>query len=152
MLTAIAFQSGDAMIVSTALLCLTANLYFEARGEPIIGQYAVAMVTLNRAKNDPARVCREVFKPRQFSWTISGAEKTAQGWKVATPKEDYAWWLAQRIAKQALSGKMSDFTSGATYYHAKSVRPKWTGKMIRTKVVANHLFYVANTQPLLTSL
>lgn len=140
------------MVVNTALMCMALTIFHEARGEPIMGQYAVAMVTLNRANNDKSRVCKEVFKPKQFSWTTTGAAKVAQGWKVATPKEDYAWWLAQRIAKQALSGKMPDFTSGATYYHARSVRPAWAGKMIQTKRLGNHLFYVANAQSLLTSL
>ena len=152
MLTAIVFQSGDAMVVNTALMCMALTVFHEARGEPIIGQYAVAMVTLNRADNDKSRVCKEVFKPKQFSWTNSGVEKTTQGWKVATPKDDHAWWLARRIAKQALSGKMPDFTSGATYYHAKSVQPKWAAKMVQTKRLGNHLFYVANTQSLLTTL
>src|SRR5262245_29861041 len=30
------------------LLCLAENVYYEARGEPMAGQYAVAEVTLNR--------------------------------------------------------------------------------------------------------
>lgn len=52
------------MTLSEALLCLALNVYFEARGEPIIGQYAVAHVTLNRVKENNSTVCKEVYKSR----------------------------------------------------------------------------------------
>jgi len=32
--------------------CMTANIYHEARGEPIKGQYAVAHVVMNRVHHD----------------------------------------------------------------------------------------------------
>ena len=55
------------MLISTAALCLALNVFHEARGEFIPGQYAVALVTLNRAEHDPAKVCDVVFKRHQFS-------------------------------------------------------------------------------------
>src|SRR5271167_3284274 len=44
------------------LECLAENVYFEARGEPLEGQYAVAEVTLNRtwAQNFPHTICEVV--------------------------------------------------------------------------------------------
>lgn len=131
------------MIVSSALLCLAINLHQEARGESIMGQYAVAMVTLNRAKKDKDKVCDVVFKPKQFSWTIKGAKKTGQGWKVRTPKDDHSWWLAQKIAAQALSGRMLDFTHGSTHYHADYVSPSWRLALRPTRQFGRHLFYAA---------
>lgn len=131
------------MIVATAALCLAMNLYAEARGESIMGQYGVALVTLNRAQGDPERVCPEVFKSKQFSWTIRGAKKVAGGWKVATPKDEHAWWLAQRIAATTLAGRMPDFTQGARHYHADYVAPKWRLAMVPIKKLGKHIFYVA---------
>ncbi|TLZ19962.1 MAG: hypothetical protein E6K26_04220, partial [Gammaproteobacteria bacterium] len=48
------------------LRCLAENIYFEARGEPIAGQYAVAEVTLNRtqAQHFPHTVCEVVHETR----------------------------------------------------------------------------------------
>ena len=48
------------------LECLAENIYFEARGEPLRGQYAVAEVTLNRthAANFPRTVCGVVHEAR----------------------------------------------------------------------------------------
>lgn len=134
------------MIVSTAVLCLAINIFYESRGESIMGQYGVALVTLNRADNDPERVCPEVFKRKQFSWTIKGAKKVQGGWKVRTPKEEHAWWLAQKIATHALSGRMPDFTQGAKFYHATYVSPKWRLAMAPTKKIGKHIFYTAELQ------
>lgn len=133
------------MIVATAALCLALNLYHEARGEPIMGQYAVAMVTLNRARGDAERVCTEVFKHKQFSWANTQAVKVSGGWQISqrmVPTDEFAWWKARRIAEVALAGRMPDFTQGATHYHATWVKPYWTQKATPLKVVGKHKFYV----------
>lgn len=132
------------MILSTAVLCLAMNLYHEARGEPIMGQYAVAHVTLNRANGDHDRVCEEVFKPKQFSWTNKHVKRKSNGWWIAErlhPKEQEAWKRAKTIARVALSGRMIDFTDGAKFYHATRVRPYWTVAMEQVKHIGNHVFY-----------
>src|ERR1700750_740338 len=48
------------------LQCLAENVYFESRGEPLKGQYAVAEVTLNRTRsaNFPHTVCGVVHEMR----------------------------------------------------------------------------------------
>ena len=64
------------------LTCLAKNIYFEARNEPFAGQFAVALVTLNRVSDTtfPDTICKVVnqgihtadgFPKRdrcQFSW------------------------------------------------------------------------------------
>ena len=44
--------------------CLARNIYFEARNEPFAGQFAVAMVTLNRVhdKQFPNSICEVVYQ------------------------------------------------------------------------------------------
>lgn len=133
------------MLISSALLCLALNVYHEARGESIPGQYAVALVTRNRAERDPDRVCAEVFKRSQFSWT-SQVVRTKGGWlipKGLVPREQHAWWVANRVAQVTLSGSMHDFTRGATFYHATYVSPRWRLAMDLSKAIGRHRFYVA---------
>jgi len=128
------------MILTSALLCLSLNLYHESRGEMIPGQYAVAMVTMNRANSNPDNVCKVVLKPHQFSWTtkmVKGNQLTQAG----EPKEEHAWSVAQTIAKVVLSGRFRDFTDGAKFYHANYVKPKWRLSMVQTKVLGHHIFY-----------
>ena len=132
------------MIIATALMCLSLNLYHEARGEPILGRYAVALVTLNRAKQDHETVCREVFKHKQFSWA-TGVRKVPGGWHIPAhlhPKEADAWWYAKVIAKTTLAGRMPDFTGGSTHYHATYVRPYWASAMVEVRTIGLHRFYV----------
>ena len=44
--------------------CLALNVYFESRGEPLAGQYAVAAVTLNRVVHPafPDSICQVVMQ------------------------------------------------------------------------------------------
>ena len=141
------------MIVSTALLCLSLNIFHEARGETIPGQYAVALVTLNRAKTEQ-QVCREVFKPKQFSWANRGVKRTAKGWVISKglqPRDAEAWKRAQIIARVVLQGRFFDLTHGATHYHAHHVRPVWRHKLEHTRDIGGHRFYRVAYQSALTS-
>lgn len=133
------------MIVASALLCLSLNIYHEARGEPVLGRYAVAQVTMNRAEQDPGKVCQEVFRRKQFSWANEGVTKKGRGWQIAEhliPKEETAWDHAKRIAKMTLAGRMPGFMPEAKFYHADYVRPKWASQMHKVARIGRHIFYV----------
>lgn len=134
------------MIIGTAVLCLAINIYHEARSESLIGQLAVATVTMNRAGKDRRKVCDVVFADKQFSWTTGLARKTGKGWFVRSggvPKEGEAWELAKHIAKLGVSNRLIDYSGGATHYHRKDVRPYWAKTMKRVKfsVASRHVFY-----------
>lgn len=123
---------GPQMIVET-ILCLALNVYHEARGEPKVGQYAVAYVTLNRANhpNFPNTVCGVVYQPYQFSWTR---------YNQHLPK-DAGWDTALRSAIQVYFGMAKDPTSGSLFYHNNTVKPKWAPKLKHTVRISNHIFY-----------
>lgn len=131
------------MLLATAVMCLAMNIYAEARGESILGQYGVALVTMNRAHKED-RVCEETFKSRQFSWANSGVYKTKNGWIISErlePKDAQAWWVANKIAVATLNGRMPDITKGATHYHAVRVSPYWSKSQEPTKKIGSHIFY-----------
>jgi spore germination cell wall hydrolase CwlJ-like protein len=96
-------------------ICLALNVYHEARSETIDSQLAVALVTLNRAHYRKDLICKEVFKYKQFSWTLKS------DW---TPHNQKAWKRSIQIARMAF--KIEDFTTGATHFHTVSVRPYWS--------------------------
>ena len=56
---------------ATSVDCLARNVYYEARGESLAGQYAVAEVTMNRKASlgYPKTVCDVVYQRDAFSWT-----------------------------------------------------------------------------------
>lgn len=128
------------MLLATALTCLAMNIYHESRGENIAGQYAVALVTMNRAGHDRSQVCKQVLRRKQFSWTntlVCNKRLVAAG----TPKDARAWKTALIIARTVLNGLPGDFTNGSTHYHTLAVTPRWRKSMLATKVIGQHIFY-----------
>jgi N-acetylmuramoyl-L-alanine amidase len=129
-------------MLSAALMCLALNVYHEARSEPVVGQYAVAHVTINRVQSNrwPNDVCKVVkqgyHKGRhrcQFSWYCDG--------KSDKPYEELAWAKSLIVADNVLSGRILDITHGATHYHARYVRPYWSKKLLKTVAYGSHKFY-----------
>lgn len=121
--------------------CLTEALYFEARGEDIEGQIAVAEVVLTRVDSThwPNTVCGVVRQGDkratgcQFSYTCDG--------KPEEIKNKKAWAFAERIAKLMLQGAPRRLTGRATHYHADYVAPRWARTMEKTAEVGVHIFY-----------
>ena len=121
--------------------CLTEALYFEARGETVRGQMAVAEVILNRvdSKRFPSTVCRVVNQGTgrlhacQFSYTCDGLPE-----HVA---EKAAWIRAGKIAAVMLAGAPRALTNGATFYHTTAVKPSWASAFRKTARIGDHLFY-----------
>ena len=118
--------------------CLALNVYFEARGETIQGQRAVAWATLNRVDHAdyPDTICDVVWQPSQFSWT---RDKRGN-----VPKDKGAWDLAQLIAWAVLfqhQQDMSDPTDGSIMFHASYAKPVWRKRFVRTGQIDSHVFY-----------
>ena len=118
--------------------CLTEALYFEARGESLEGQVAVAEVILNRVDSPlyPRTVCG-VVKQRggggcQFSYVCQGKGKM---------REKAAADLAGRIARAMLDGAPRLLTDGATHFHTRGVRPGWSKRFAHTTTIGAHRFY-----------
>jgi N-acetylmuramoyl-L-alanine amidase len=132
------------MLLASAFLCLALNVFHESRGEPLAGQLAVAMTTMNRAAGDPKKVCEVVMAPKQFSWTNTLVKRQKNGWKItnrALPRDENAWRVARAVAYVTLKGEAGDFTRGATYYHTNAVHPVWDRGMTRVYMTGNHVFF-----------
>lgn len=117
--------------------CLAQNIYFESRGEPVRGQLAVAMVTLNRTKSDdfPSTVCEVVNQGCQFSWVCDGKSDKL-------PTNSAAGRQAVSLAVQAITNRaLVDVTNGALFFHANYSKPSWSKKMEKTIAIGNHIFY-----------
>ena len=137
------------------LYCLAMNTYFEAKSEPIAGQYATADVVLNRVNDAryPNTICevvlqgptRESWKTKQhadlpddqrkynpvrnmcqFSWYCDG--------KADKVRDGDAWRKAQEIAYRIV-------TEGATHYHATYVSPNWAPQLDLVGRIGTHIFY-----------
>ncbi len=120
--------------VDKEVTCLARNIYHESRSEPIKGQVAVALVTLNRTKHKdyPDTICGVVYEHKQFSWT-SNPNKIVD-------KE--AWDKALEVAQLSIRGNylrmLPNFN--ALYFHNVSIRPKWKTQ-VRPLRIGNHVFF-----------
>jgi spore germination cell wall hydrolase CwlJ-like protein len=127
--------------------CLAMNVYHEARGEPILGQYAVAIVTMNRVNSDqyPDDVCRVVYQANwssayqryvaAFSWTLDHQDDI--------PENIDAWSKAFDIASEVYLEEHSDSikVKDALFFHADYVKPSWASEKIRVAKIGRHIFY-----------
>lgn len=124
-------------MIEQALLCLALNIFHESRGELVPGQYAVAQVTMNRADNDPSKVCQVVYAPKQFSWTHQKVGK-----RNPAKVDPDAWARSKTIAQVVLEGRMPlDLSRGADHYHTTSVSPRWDRSMAKTVKLGRHVFF-----------
>ncbi|MFN4130901.1 MAG: cell wall hydrolase [Paracoccaceae bacterium] len=119
--------------------CLQSALYFEARGESLKGQFAVAEVILNRveSRDYPNSVCGVVQQGNstgcQFSYVCDGNSDVMRDRQAADK--------AGRIARIMLNGAPRGLTAGATHFHTRAVNPRWAHRFPRTASIGAHLFY-----------
>ena len=121
--------------------CLAEALYFEARGETVAGQVAVAEVILNRRDSAryPSSICAVVTQGKgelfscQFSYACDGRPETIT--------EQAAFARAGKIAGAMLAGAPRTLTAGATHFHTTAVRPHWSKVFDQTTRIGNHVFY-----------
>ena len=126
------------------LVCLARNVYFEARGEPIEGQYAVAEVTMNRKASGryPDTVCGVVYQQNwdplrkryvgAFSWTELNSVPTPTGEE---------WQRALQVAEAVYHGRQAPVVEDALFYHATYVKPSWARGKQPVARIGRHVFY-----------
>jgi spore germination cell wall hydrolase CwlJ-like protein len=126
------------------LACLAQNVYYEARGEPLAGQYAVAEVTMNRVASGlfPDTVCGVVHESRfdsirkrrvgAFSWTELETLSRPKG---------YEWRRATAVAATVYDNQEAPLVDGALYYHATRVSPAWAKTKSQVARIGRHIFY-----------
>lgn len=126
---------------TSELECMAEALYFEARGESMAGQLAVAEVIYNRVKSPrfPNSVCGVINQGAerrfacQFTYNCDGKPETIHNRKV--------YEKLRKISYLVLKGKITDITKGATFYHNTTVNPKWARVFKRTRIIGPHYFY-----------
>src|SRR5690349_5972151 len=124
--------------------CLAENVYYEARGESLNGQYAVAEVTMNRlrAPSYPKTICGVVHDTRwdpsrrryvgHFSWTE--LEDRSDPWGPP-------WEQAMKVATAVYNNTYMPLVPDALHYHAVDVQPEWAQSSHLVAKIGHHVFY-----------
>lgn len=123
--------------------CLATAIYFEARGESVKGELAVAQVVINRLKNPayPKTICGVVYQNKdmrnacQFSFACDGIPDRIT--------DATSWARAQTLAKRVLFEEnwWNADVGSSTHYHANYVKPRWARTMKKMQKVGHHIFY-----------
>lgn len=122
--------------LSDEMECLAGAVYFEARGEPLAGQLAVAQVVINRSEDRrfPSSYCGVVFQRSQFSFVKNGSMP-----KIKRGSD--AWERAKAISRIAHEGQWDSTVQDSLYFHAKYVKPKWSYRKAKRATINTHIFY-----------
>jgi spore germination cell wall hydrolase CwlJ-like protein len=127
-----------------SLECLARNVYYEARGESLAGQYAVAEVTMNRkaSRHYPKTVCEVVYQKNwdplreryvgAFSWTE---------FDVLDAPAGVAWQRAVKVAEDVYYQRRAPVLRGALHFHAAYIQPDWSNERPRIARIGRHVFY-----------
>jgi hypothetical protein len=118
--------------------CLATAVYFEARGESLEGQLAVARVVMNRAASGryPPDWCGVVKQPAQFSFVRHGEFPWIDTGSAA-------WARAQGVARLAIANVVPSVGTDVLWYHANYVAPSWGRRLNMVEKIGAHIFYRA---------
>ena len=114
------------------ILCLSAIIFGEARGEPDMGKVAVAYTAINRKAdpNYPKTICEVIRQPKQYQFLDYGM-----------PTQTQIAYL-EPLAKAILEKRIDDPTRGAKWFHTKQMaKPFWARQKEVKIAIANHIFY-----------
>lgn len=124
--------------------CLAATVYLEARGEPLLGQLAIAEVALRRREQGRwgDNLCKVLTARGQFAlsmtnenYRINNMESWRRAWSVAGVAIDM--WTLPEPLRMAIVPR-------ADHFYASSISaPDWA-KGDPLAVIGDHNFYAAN--------
>jgi len=128
------YSTGAAL--SEEANCIATAVYFEARGEALEGQLAVARVIMNRAASGqyPSSWCSVVKQPAQFSFVRHGQFPTIN-------TASAAWAKAQGVTRLAMSNVIPSLSDDVLWYHADYVNPSWGHRLSMAQKIGAHIFY-----------
>jgi spore germination cell wall hydrolase CwlJ-like protein len=126
--------------------CLAEAIYFEARGEDIVGMIAVGQVIINRV-NDlrfDDTICGVVHAGHyyenypvrnrcQFSYWCDGKHERYGDIK--------AFEMVMIATQSILDNIRIEGLEYATHYHASHVTPYWSQSFTRIRQIGGHIFY-----------
>lgn len=124
-------------LTSKEFICLSRNIYHEAKFEGYIGKIAVANVTYNRLQQHHwgNTFCKVVYKKNQFSWT------KYRRMRYEIP-HGQSWVQAKDAAAAFARGVRVTTLSKADHYHGDYIKPpSWSKEMFVRAHIGNHIFY-----------
>jgi len=118
------------------LYCLALNIYFEARGEPVEGKYAVGDVVMYRTQHAdyPNSVCEVIKAKGAFSWYNDEYINALVDGKAF----EEALFISEDILTDPQYPGMVNYS---LFYHATYIDPYWADDRAKVARIGGHVFY-----------
>jgi len=126
--------------------CLAEAIYFEARGESVVGMIAVGQVIINRVNDErfDDTICSVVHAGQyyenypvrnrcQFSYWCDGRHERYGDIK--------AFEMVMIATQSILDNIRIEGLDYATHYHASHITPYWSQSFTRIRQIGGHIFY-----------
>lgn len=137
--------------IDPAVYCAAVNTFYEARGEPLIGQAAIVEVVKNRAKHEdyPDSTCGVVKdsafygnkKVCQFSWYCKRGVVKSPVSANSTAKKIKEWHDIVVVTMMVMQGHIKGVVGNSThFYNNKTSKPSWARNARNKYVISNHTF------------
>jgi len=106
--------------------CMKAAIYHEARGEPIEGQIAVALVIYNRTESGkfPNTICGVIKEPEQFTFVKNGDLPKMKDPEAAAVAEDVAN-VACAVHQLGLGEAVVGIDENVLWFQVSRTTPPW---------------------------
>lgn len=128
------------MVDLSQSVCLAQAMYYEARGEGLKGQVAVANVVINRATFPgyfPNSLCGVISERGQFQWYHNARLRGKRNFHPHI--DDEFVLLAKKIIITHNQGRRFDNTHGSYYFNANGKR--MSPNIVQRARVGRHTFY-----------
>lgn len=137
------------MLLESALLCLSLNIFFEARSDTVRSRTAVAEVTMVRAKNDQKNICNKVYQKGAFGWVERNNKNSNYYLKKVNshkgPKNKKAWEESKILANNVINGKYKRvLPKKATHFYNPKIdpQPRWATQKRYVATIESHKYYL----------
>lgn len=120
--------------------CLAKAIYWETRGEHLLGKLAVASVVRYRYNSSdfPNSICGVVY---QINKVTKKPEFSSHIIKNSKPLEAKEWEHSNQLAHDILSGKFRyELALKARFFHSTKIDPKWKNVTL-VATIGGHKFY-----------
>ncbi len=147
-------QIKNFLFQENEIKCLAIALYHEARGEPVIGQYAVGATIMNRVRSKayPNKICGVVFQNEhlinrcQFSFACDGISDHPKNEKSFKKMKRLAKMIFYKgIAREAkfIGHGFEVNANNMTHYHRYDVYPVWSNNLEKVSTLGDHVFFTS---------
>lgn len=121
-------------------ICMAKAIYWESKGEHLLGKLSVASVVTERVKHDgfPNTICNVVYQRNKITKKPEFSHHIINNTPI---REIKAWNESKELAHKIVSGEFKyQLAFTALYFHSTSVSPNWKKKKL-VAVIGNHKFY-----------